>query len=309
MTNTEITARPTIAATRPRLAPWLRLDAVLIVVTIIWGSTFLIVQQTLWLVGPFTFLTLRFGCATLVLMLICHQRLLRLTRSELSAGLVIGLFLFATYALQTTGLLYTTSSKSAFITALYVPLVPLCSTLLLRQHPTIGAIIGVMLSFTGLGLLSINEDFDLTFGLGEWLTLGCAVASALHIVTISKFAPRADAINLTTVQIGLTALLSLIAIPIAGEPLTPPPPPVWWSAFFMGSIGTAFCLAIMNKVQQFMSSTRATLFYALEPVWAGIFGYLVGERLGVPALLGCGLIVVGIVASELRLSTIVNRKS
>lgn len=278
------------------------MDALLVLVTMIWGSSFLIVQHTLHLGGPFTFLTLRFACAALVLALIFPRRLRQMTRSEFIAGSIIGLFLFGTYALQTTGLQYITSSKAAFITALYVPLVPMFAVVLLRQHPTIGALIGVTLSFTGMILLSVNSAFDLTFGLGEWLTLGCAVASALHIVTIGKFAPRADAINLATTQIALTALLSLVAIPLAGEPFTSPPPLVWVSAVLMGSIGTAFCLAVMNKVQQFMSSTRATLFYALEPVWAGVFGYLAGERLGPAALIGCGLILLGIVASEARLT-------
>src|SRR5947208_14955684 len=99
-----------------------KVNALLVLVTMIWGSTFLIVQQTIRLTGPFTFLAMRFGIGALVLAVIFHKRLARITRTELITGSIIGLFLFGAYALQTTGLQYTTSSKAGFITGLYVPL-------------------------------------------------------------------------------------------------------------------------------------------------------------------------------------------
>jgi drug/metabolite transporter (DMT)-like permease len=279
-----------------------KVNALLVFVSMIWGSTFLIVQETIRLTGPFTFLAMRFGIGALVLAVIFHKRLAQITRVEIITGSLIGLFLFGTYALQTTGLQYTTSSKAGFITGLYVPLVAILAVPMLRQKPTLGSMLGVNFSVAGLALISVNSSFQFTIGLGEFLVIGCAIASALHVICISKFAPKVDAMNLTLVQIALTAVLSLIAMPIAREPFVLPPLPVWGSALFMGVAATAFALAVMNRVQQFVSSTRATLIYALELVWVGLLGSLAGEQLSLFAWIGCGCIVLGMITGELRLS-------
>src|SRR5437870_6293255 len=108
----------------PQLERWrnVKVNALLVLVTMIWGSTFLIVQQTIRLTGPFTFLAMRFGIGALVLALVFHKRLARITRAEIVTGSIIGLFLFGVYALQTTGLQYITSTTAGFITGLHVPL-------------------------------------------------------------------------------------------------------------------------------------------------------------------------------------------
>src|SRR5258706_12427241 len=167
-----------------------KVNALLVLVTMIWGSTFLIVQNTINLTGPFTFLTMSFSIGALALALIFHKRLAQITRTEILTGSIIGLFLFGAYALQTTGLQYTTSSKAGFITGLYVPLVAILAVPMLRQKPTLGRILGVIFSVAGLALISVNSSFQFTFGLGEFLFMGCAVACALHVFFISKFPPQ-----------------------------------------------------------------------------------------------------------------------
>ncbi len=284
----------------------LRANVLLIVVTMIWGSSFLIVQHALTFVGPFTFLAMRFGFAVLVLAFLFRKRLIHITSIEILSGSIIGLFLFASYAFQTVSLQYTTSSQAGFISGMYVPLVALLALPLLRQKPTLGSILGILLSMSGLILLSVKNTFQITIGPGEILALACALASALHVICISKFAPRADAINLTIVQITLTALLSLIAMPIAKEPFSFPPFSVWESALFLGVVATAFCLAIMNWVQQFVSSTEAAMFYALELVWLSILGHFAGDNLSLLGWIGCGCMLSSMVVGEMRLSWIVN---
>jgi len=123
----------------------------------IWGSTFLVTQQTIKLISPFQYLGLCFGVAALSLALIFPGHLRRIRRAEVFSGSMIGLFLFAGYALQAHGLQYTTSSKAGFITGLNVPLVPLLSLLLLRQKPTRASVIGIVLSLVGLTLLSCER--------------------------------------------------------------------------------------------------------------------------------------------------------
>lgn len=107
-----------------------------------------------------------------------------------------------------------------------------------------------------------------------------------------------------TLSITLTAILSFIAMPIAKEPFIMPPLPVWGSALFMGVAATAFALVAMNRVQQFMSSAQAILIYALEPVWAGVLGYLVGETFTFLIGIGCCCILMGMIIGDLHLSFI-----
>lgn len=279
----------------------LKYDLVLVLVTMIWGVTFLVTKETLKLIGPFTYLGLCYTVATLTLVLIFHKRLLRITRAELLSGLVIGVTLFGGYAFQTVGLEWTSVSKAGFITGLYVPLVPLGALVFLRQRVPGPAWLGVALSMLGLLLLSINPQFSLTFGRGEWLMLCCAISFALQIVLISKFAPNMDAINLAIIQIALTALLSFVMVPLVHEPIAPPPLLAWVPVTLMGTFDMAFCLLAMNWVQQYLSSTRATLIYALEPMWAAFFGLLLaGDVLGLVAWIGCGCIFVGMIVGRLE---------
>ena len=222
----------------------------------IWGSSFLIVQHTLTLVGPFTFLAMRFGFAVLVLAILFRKRLVHITQTEILTGLIIGLFLFASYAFQTVSLQYTTSSQAGFISGMYVPLVAILAIPLLKQKPTFG---------WDPGHSSFNAWINTTFA-QEWLSDYhrpwrntcpglCLCKRITHVICISKFAPKVDAVNLTIVQIALTALLSLVAMPIAREPFSFPPFAVWGSALFLGVVATAFSLAVMNWVQQFVRST------------------------------------------------------
>ena len=306
LTEIAITDEDTQAQRESQRSHSLRHDALLVLITLIWGGTFLVVKDTVRLSGPFTYLTLSYGIGSLTLALIFHRRLRRITRAELMSGFILGIILFAGYALQTVGLQYTTVSKAGFITGLSVPLVPVFAFLLLRQRPTQGAILGIVLSLTGLLLLSFNNKFNLAFGLGEMLIFGAAIAFALHIVNASKFAPQADAINLAIVQLSLTSLLSFIAIPIAREPFMMPPLVVWASVLFMGVVDIAFTLSMMIWVQQIVSGTRAALIYALEPMWAALFGYLLaGDKLSLLAWIGCGFILAGMImgrVGRIRLS-------
>lgn len=278
-----------------------KLNALLMLVSMIWGATFLVTQKTVALCGPFTYLVLCFAIAALTLSVIFRKHLAHVTRTEVRMGLTVGVFVFAGYALQTCGLQYTTSSKAGFITGLYVPLVPLLAFVLLRQRPSRGAVIGVFLSIIGLALLSINSSFTLAFGPGEWLVLGCAFAFALQIVYTSKYVVHVDAINLTIIQLAVTSLLSLFMIPVTREHVVMPPAIAWIAFLFMGIGDMAFTFFAINWAQQRVSSTRAALIYALEPAWAGLFGVLAGQVLSLPAWFGCSCIFLGMIAGNLRL--------
>lgn len=274
-------------------------EAVLILITVVWGATFLVVQHALTVTGPFFLVGLRFGTAALVLGLASARTMAGLTRLELRAGALIGVALMLGYSLQTVGLQTIPSSQSAFITALYVPFVPLILLVVLRVVPRPMAWLGIAMSFLGLVLIAGPEGLSVRFEAGELWTLASALAIACEIILISVYAGRTRARRVTVVQLAVASLLSFAAMIPAGEAVP---------AFSWLLVGTAcglgFASALiqlsMNWAQRTVSPTRATLIYAGEPVWAGVFGRLAGERLGPLAILGGALIVAGVLVSELR---------
>ncbi len=277
----------------------LQADLWLALVTLIWGSTFVVVKNELANIGPLAFVAVRFTFAFIFMALLMGRSLARIGRRQLAAGALIGVFLFGGYALQTVGLRYTTASKAAFITGLCVVLAPLFARLLLGHTPSLLALLGVVLATAGLGLLSLVDS--LTLAMGDLLVLGCAASFALHIVAISRFAPRMDTVALTTIQIGVVALVSSVAT-LLWEPI-----PVQLSsgtigvAAFMGIVATAFAFTVQNRVQAFTTPTHTALVLSLEPVFGALFAYLLaGERLGGREILGCALILAGMLVAELR---------
>ncbi|MCW7541668.1 DMT family transporter [Aquabacterium sp. A7-Y] len=274
-------------------------EAVLVFITMIWGGTFLIVQTGLQWSGPFGFVGLRFGIAALLVAVVLRRRLAGLTRREVQAGAWIGVAAFFGYTLQTVGLQGISSSKSAFLTALYVPMVPLLQWLFLRRPPRPAALAAVVLAFVGTVLLSNPLGLDLGFGWHDALTVGCALAVAVEIVLISRYAEGCDAARLAFVQLLVVALL---CAPVAWwrQEGLPEATPAFLACVLSMACASAFIQFAMNWAQQTVSATRATLIYAMEPVWAGIVGRLAGERLGPLGLIGGALIVASVVLSELR---------
>ncbi len=272
-------------------------DFSLLLVALIWGATFVMVKEAVSQIGVFTFLTLRFLFAALVLALISWPHLRASWPREFLAGALVGLFLFGGYSFQTIGLKYTSASKAGFITGLSVVIVPLLSTLLLRRKPHLNALVGVGLATTGLGVLTLR---GLSMAPGDLWVLGGAVAFALQIVALGRFAPQMETSNLATIQIATVAFLSA---PLAWAIERSPPQmsgQVWFAISFTGIMATSLAFLAQSKAQRFTSPTHTALIFATEPVFAAIFGYLrLQERLGWRGLLGCALILTGMVVGEI----------
>ena len=275
-------------------------EAILILITMFWGGTFLAVQYAVTLSDPFFFVGLRFATAAIAVALISLKTLRGLTLIELKAGVVIGISIAMGYSLQTWGLQTIPSSKSAFITAMYVPLVPLLQWLCLGRMPGLMSCIGIVLAFIGLILLAGPGDSLLVLGPGEINTLICAVAIAAEINMIIAWAGKVDVKRVTVVQLATASLVAFIAMVPAGESVPSMSPGLIIVALGLG-IFSAIIQVTMNWAQRSVSPTRATVIYTGEPVWAGIFGRLAGERLPLLALLGAAFIILGVLVSELKL--------
>lgn len=293
MTSSSV-ALPLPSGARPSRLP----DLVLIGITLIWGGTFLAVQTALQWAGPFGFVALRFGTAGALALLLSWRQLRGLTRAELRAGVLMGAVLCGSYGLQTMGLSAIASSKSAFLTALYVPLVPLLMLLLFRRPPPLAAWLGIAVAFAGLVLLSDPSGLEWSFGRGEALTLGGAAMIALEICLLGRYAGQCEPRRMAVVQLLTVALLATLAAVATGEALPQAAPGLVGCVLGLG-LATALIQVAMNWAQKTVPATRATLIYAMEPVWGGLVGWLAGEQLTVPALCGAALIVVSVLVAEL----------
>lgn len=276
-----------------------RQELALIGITFLWGGTFLIVHTAVQQVGPLFFVGLRFLTAGTLSLLFFRKTLRGLTRTELFAGTAIGMTIFMGYTLQTFGLKTINSSTSAFLTALYVPMVPLMQWGLMNRRPKAMTWLGIALAFAGLICLAGPGVLDVGLGIGEIATLISAAAIAGEILLIGRFAAQVDATRITTVQLFAAGMISLLAMPLAGEAI---PAFAWtWVAAGVGlGLMSAVIQLTMNWAQKSVSPARATIIYAGEPVWAGIIGRLAGDRLPGLALFGALLIVIGVVVSELK---------
>jgi drug/metabolite transporter (DMT)-like permease len=282
------------------VTPWRRLtaDLSLIAVVFVWGVTFVAVKNALAAIGVFTFIAIRFAIAFAFLALLFRRRLASAGWPAVRAALIIGLFLFAGYAFQTAGLQYTSASSAGFITGLSVVLVPCFAAVVSRRLPGLPVAAGAGLAVVGLALLTL--DNGLTVSYGDLLVFCCAVAFALHILSIGAFAPRFDAKILATLQIGVTALLS--AIFAAGAETMPAhfTADVWIALAVTAIPATALAFLVQTTAQQFTTPSRTAIIFALEPVFAALAGiWLLGETLSGRQILGCALILSGTLASEL----------
>jgi drug/metabolite transporter (DMT)-like permease len=272
-------------------------DAALLAVTAVWGLTFTAVQRALEAAGPFSFLAARFALGAGVLLLVFPRRVLRISRSTLLVSVLLGGWLAAGYGLQTIGLVYTTASKSAFITGLCVILVPIFSLALSRVRPRWSSLAAVVLAASGLYLLTAPGSLGLN--LGDLLTLGCAFAFAVHIVIAERVAPRHDAAPLAFWQIVTTAVISTA---LMGTVEGPRLPLNRWTVSALGITGvlaTAVAFAVQMWAQRRTSATHVAVIFTAEPVFAALFSWLIQhELLGASGLVGGGLIITGILVAQ-----------
>ena len=276
-------------------------EMALIAITFIWGGTFLVVQHAVTVSGPLAFVAARFAVAATIGALVCRGQLRHLTKAELLTGMAIGVSIFGGYTLQTYGLMHISSSKSAFITAFYVPIVPLVQWLVFKQRPRPAVWAAVALAFVGLLLLTGTDDLSMSMGLGrgELMTAVGAIAIALEIILISRVSPQLNILRVTIVQLATASLIALLLMPVMGEA-----PPTIGKTFILSvlALGCASALIqyVMNWAQKRISATKATLIYAGEPVWAGVIGRIAGERLPALAIVGALLIICAGILSEWR---------
>jgi drug/metabolite transporter (DMT)-like permease len=273
-----------------------RADAALVLNTILWGSTFTLVKSTLDHITPLLFLACRFGLATAALILI-FRRDLRLPPPK---AILPGIFLFAGYFFQTEGLRFTTPAKSAFLTGLTTVLVPFVASVVYKSRPQASEVVGALVATLGMGLMTLQGPIG-SISRGDVLTLVCAFAFALHIVTLGHFSTVVSFPVLSVAQVGSAAICALLLLPIAETPHIQWQPLTVWAILITGLLCTALAFTVQAWAQRFTTSTRTALIYALEPVVALATSYVVaGEILSGQVAVGAALILAGVVLVEVK---------
>lgn len=270
--------------------------AALILVTAVWGITFVQVKDAVELYPLLAFLAIRYVIATAALAPIAVRRLGGFGREGLVAGAVLGGLIALGIGLQTAGLERTTVTSTGFITGLYVLFTPLLGLALFRTPIPRSLWAGVALALLGLALLSGVPQGS---GRGDLLVLISAFVQAFHIVMVERYANRFDVFALTFMQVAAAAV-AFGAVSLAFEELTVPRGWTVWSALIVtGLFAVAFAYVVQVWAQRRVSATRIAIVFSLETVFAGLFGYLLaGDRLGALGFAGCAAIFAGIVVAE-----------
>jgi drug/metabolite transporter (DMT)-like permease len=274
-----------------------RWELAMVAVTAVWGSTFVLVRDAVAQIPPFAFIAYRFLAAALLLAAVRPRLAAGGQPGLVAAGAAAGLALFAGYGFQTVGLQYTTASNAGFITGLSVVLTPLLVALLLRQPPGRWPVAGALVAAAGLACLSLQR---LEVHRGDALVFGCAVAFATHILLLGRFAPRFSSYRLAIVQLGTAGLGGLAWAGVAGDLAAPGSVEVWVALAITSVVASAAAFLIQTRAQREVSPTRTAVIFTMEPVFAGLFGFLLaGERLSGRGWLGAGLILAGMLIAEL----------
>ena len=282
----------------------LKAHLLLVLITLIWGATFVVIKNALSDISPLFFNAIRISLAALLLSAVFHRQLRGISTEAIVAGVVIGLFLGSGNGLQTTGLKYTAASKSAFVTGLAVVLVPVFLAIFWKRKIGWWSALGVGMASVGLYLLTVpaaSGSGSILAGVnhGDVLTLGAAIVFAFHIIFMGHATQKYRWQQITVVQTATSAVLMILAFPVFEKVR------VVWSAnvisgiLITGLFSLAAAFSVQAWAQQFTPPTHTALIFSLEPVFAWLTSFLVlGERLGMRAAIGGVLILAGVVVSE-----------
>jgi drug/metabolite transporter (DMT)-like permease len=288
----------------------LRANLLMLAAAMIWGSAFVAQRLSLDAIGPFLFTGLRFLLgAAVVSTLVLMQRSALVQRAPhhalpplldaglLRAGCLLGLVLAVAISLQQIGLRYTKIANAGFISSLYVVIVPLLGVLL-RHRTGPGTWVGAVLAALGLYFLSITDHFTVLYG--DWYQLGCAIVISIQVMLVSHYAPRHDPLVLSVVQFvtcGVACLMVGLAYePLQVESLLRAAPAILYGGAL--SVGVGYTIQVV--AQRDAAPAHAAVIFSMEGVFAALAGWAaLGETLTTRALVGCALMMAGLLACQL----------
>jgi len=288
-------------------------ESALLIVTLFWGATFVIVKESLGDISSMLFIAFRFTIAGILFTPFIIKKHIKFTLSAVISGGLLGLLLFGGFATQTVGLKYTLATKSGFITGSSVVMIPIFQTIIEKRLPTKGAILGtafvlvgiLFLSSGGNSIFTFLETLGNNFNFGDFLTLICAVFFALYVVYLDIISKKYDFWLLIFMQIAVTGILSFVAAFLFGisniEPLKVNfSNNLIFGLLYTSIFATLITTALQTKYQQLISPTKAGIIFSFEPLFAALLAFFViNEKISTLGFFGGLLIFIGLLTSEL----------
>lgn len=270
----------------------------LIAVTVIWGGGFVASDMALESLRPFQIMAIRFLLASVLMGTASIRELKGISPKELLAGILMGTALFVGFAFQIVGLQYTTPSKNAFLTALNVVMVPFIAFVIRKKKISIKSIAGAVMAIVGVGLLSLEKNLSL--GIGDALTLVCAVGFAFQIFFTSEFVKKYRAVVLNFIQMLTAVILSAACLLLFQETEFHVTAKGWLSVLYLGVISTALCYLLQTASQKYVDETKAAIILSMESVFGTLFSILIlHEQVTLRMVCGCVIILAAVIVSNL----------
>jgi drug/metabolite transporter (DMT)-like permease len=269
--------------------------------SLIWGSSFLVVKNSVDTITPHVLLLIRFSVGGLLLCLIFFHRLRELNCDYFIKGSLLGLLLFLGYSLQTIGITDTTPGKNAFLSAIYCVLVPFIYWAVDRKKPDSYNFLAALVGIIGIGFVSLNGD--LTIRMGDAFTLAGGIFYAAHMVALAKLSRDKDPVLLTIMQFGYGSIFSLIIALLFEEAPAKLTTDTILGLAFLAVFATAGAILLQNIGQKYTSPTSASIILSLESVFGVLFSVLFyHEEITLRIFIGFALIFLAVIISETRLS-------
>lgn len=283
----------------------------IVLATIIWGSSFVVMKSSVDVLPTFWLLAIRFTFSALVLAVVFIKRWKVLDRQYLIGGTVMGFCLFVAYAFQTFGLEQTTSGKNAFFTAVYCVIVPFLYWVIAKRRPDKFNILAAFLCIAGIALVSVTGSNATAFNMGDVLTLIGGFFFAAHIVAVAKYSEGRDIFILTTLQFASFALFSWIGVLITRPALTPGvfDQSLIFSLAYLVIFASCGALLFQNIGQKYTVPSTAAVLLSLEAPFGVFFSILFANERPTPLMfVGFALIFLAVVCSETKFSFLRKKK-
>ena len=270
----------------------------LLTVTVIWGGGFVASDMALETLSPFQIMVIRFLIAAVLMTLLGVKQIRTISREEARCGIWLGSALFGGFALQIIALQYTTPSKNAFLTATNVVLVPFIALVIYRKKIEVRSLIGAGMALVGAGVLSLKDDFSI--GLGDGLTLLCAVCFALQIFLTGEYVGRIRPAVLNFLQMTTACVLSAAGLFLSGDYTFAPSARSFLAVLYLGVVSTTITYLLQTVSQKYVDETKSAIILSMEAVFGTFFSVvLLHESVTVRMLAGSALILAAVLVSEI----------
>lgn len=277
----------------------LRANLLLIIITAFWGASYILTKIGLGSLEPFNLTALRFVIAFSISAIVFYKRIRKTDMKTIKYAFILALILFGVFTSMTFGLEYTSASNAGFLVSLSVVFIPIISAVFLKQRIESKVIIGVFFALIGIALLTLNNQ--LRVGIGDLLSILCALLFAVHIIVTGVYTKNVDSITLSILQLGFVGLFSVIFSVSTETVKLPDTSLTWFAVLALSILCTAVGYIVQTTSQQYTSATHTGLILSLEPVFSAIFAYaFLAEILSVKGYIGAAILLFSVLLAELN---------